>query len=200
MRKIVLLCGLVLGLSLSAMAQDQPRFEVFGGYTYVRLSIPVSGASNITSNLNGGGGGAALYLNRWLGAVGDFSGYKIGTLKQGSTSLDVSGNAFTYLFGPRIRFGSGGLHPFGQVLFGGAHRGDITCSTSDPTCFNATGGTGAVSSSDSVFAMTAGGGVDVPVGRHFAVRGQVEYLLTKFKDGVNDRQNNVRIFAGIVIH
>ncbi len=40
MRKIVLLCGLLLALSLPAMAQDLPRFDVFGGYSYVHVSIP----------------------------------------------------------------------------------------------------------------------------------------------------------------
>jgi opacity protein-like surface antigen len=197
MRKIVLLCGLLLALSLPAMAQDQPRFDLFGGYSYVRVSIPTSGTSgNITSNLNGGSGAAAFYLNRWLGVVGDFGGYKLGTLKQGSQSLDVSGSVFTYLFGPRIRFGAEAFTPFAQVLFGGAHIGDVTCSTTTTGCPTS----GVVITSQNAFGMTAGGGVDVKVARHFSIRGQAEYLMTKFTDGVNDRQNNVRISAGIVIH
>jgi hypothetical protein len=48
--------------------------------------------------------------------------------------------------------------------------------------------------------MTAGGGVDVGVSKHFAIRpAQAEYLLTKFADGNNDRQNNFRFGAGIVL-
>jgi hypothetical protein len=49
------------------------------------------------------------------------------------------------------------------------------------------------------FATAAGGGIDVRVSRHFAVRPvQAEYFLTKFRDGANNRQNNFRYSAGIV--
>jgi hypothetical protein len=179
------------------MAQDLPRFDVFGGYSYVHVSIPTSGTSgNITSNLNGGSGSVAFYPSRLWGVVGDFGGYKFSSLKQGSSSLDVSGSVVSYLFGPRIRFGAKAFTPFAQVLFGGAHTGDVTCSTSVPGCPSS----GKFTSSENVFAMTAGGGVDVKVARHFSIRGQAEYFMTKFTDGVNDRQNNVRVSAGIVIH
>lgn len=204
MRKIVLLCGLLLALSLPAMAQDLPRFDVFGGYSYVHFSIGSSGG-NITSNLNGGSGAAAFYPTNHLGIVADFGGYKISTLKQGSTSLAVSGTTISYLFGPRLRYGTGAVTPFAQVLFGGAHNGNITtnvaavCAPAAAPC--------TITNSDNAFAMTAGGGVDVKVARHFSIRGQAEYLMTRFKQGgggggtpTRGTQNNARISAGIVIH
>jgi hypothetical protein len=50
------------------------------------------------------------------------------------------------------------------------------------------------------FAMTAGGGVDIKVSRHVSVRPiQVEYFMTKIPDGLNNRQDNLRIGAGIVL-
>jgi hypothetical protein len=53
--------------------------------------------------------------------------------------------------------------------------------------------------SETAFAMTAGGGIDVTVSRHLAVRPvQAEYFLTKFPDGADNRQNNFRYSAGIV--
>ncbi len=204
MRKIVLLCGLLLALSLPAMAQDLPRFDVFGGYSYVHFSIGSSGC-NITSTLNGGSGAAAFYPSTHFGVVADFGGYKISTLKQGSTSLAVSGTTISYLFGPRVRYGAGAVTPFAQVLFGGAHNGDITtnvaaaCAPAAAPC--------TLTKSDNSFAMTAGGGVDVKVARHFSIRGQAEYLMTRFKQGgggggtaTPGTQNNARISAGIVIH
>ena len=202
MRKLVWLCGLFLALAVPAMGQDPPKFDVFGGYSFVHFSINGGAGGQITSNLNGGSGSAAFYPNNWLGLVADFGGYKFSTLHQGGTNLGVSGTALTYLFGPRVRFGSGGATPFAQVLFGGAHNGDITCPTGNATCAGATGGTGMVTKSDNAFALTAGGGVDFKIARHFAIRGQAEYLMTRFKQGGGGTgtQNNARISAGIVIH
>lgn len=52
----------------------------------------------------------------------------------------------------------------------------------------------------SAFAMTAGGGIDVGVARHIAIRPlQAEYFLTTAPDGNNDRQNNFRYSAGVVL-
>lgn len=205
MRKVVLLCGALLGLSLSLMAQDLPRFDVFAGYSYIHFSIQDGSSGNITSNLNGGNGAVAFYPGKSLGIVADFGGYKISTLKQGSTSLDVSGTTISYLFGPRFRFGGGAVTPFVQVLFGGAHNGDITTNVAA-----ACGGTPpcTIIKSENAFAMTAGGGVDIKVARHFSIRGQAEYLMTRFKQGggggtgmgTTGTQSNVRISTGIVLH
>ncbi len=203
MRKIVWLCGVILLLSVPAMAQDEPKFDLFGGYSYVHANFgtPSSGGGAITANLNGGSGAVAFYPSKHFGFVGDFGGYKLGTLKQGSASADVSGSVFTYLFGPRIRFGGEKATPFAQVLFGGAHIGDVTdttgvlCGTAGCTAIN----------SENAFAMTLGGGLDINVSHHFGIRGQAEYLMTRFTDinsttGAKATQNNARISVGIVIH
>jgi outer membrane immunogenic protein len=48
------------------------------------------------------------------------------------------------------------------------------------------------------FAMTAGGGIDFTVSKHFSLRPlQTEYLMTKIPDGLNNRQNNFRYSTGI---
>jgi len=47
--------------------------------------------------------------------------------------------------------------------------------------------------------MTAGGGIDVKLSKHFSIRPvQAEYFLTKIPDGLNNPQNNFRFSAGIV--
>jgi hypothetical protein len=47
--------------------------------------------------------------------------------------------------------------------------------------------------------MALGGGLDWNATPHIGVRLiQAEYLLTKFNDGANNRQNNVRVSAGVV--
>jgi hypothetical protein len=92
------------------------------------------------------------------------------------------------LFGPRIVLGqSSRITPFAQVLLGG---GRLNASS------------GSVNAGENGFAMAVGGGLDVPVHRHFAVRiVQAEYLMTRFDrvTGASATQNNVRISAGVVI-
>jgi hypothetical protein len=49
------------------------------------------------------------------------------------------------------------------------------------------------------FATRIGGGVDVPVNSHFAVRIlQIDYYFTKAANSSNDHQNNLLVGAGIV--
>ena len=46
--------------------------------------------------------------------------------------------------------------------------------------------------------MTAGGGIDVKLSKHFSIRPvQAEYFLTKIPDGLDNPQNNFRFSAGI---
>jgi opacity protein-like surface antigen len=169
MRKCVILACLALLMTGSAMAQNAPKAEIAGTYTYVRFN-PGQGASGV--NCHGGGGSVTGNLNNWFGVVGDFSGCKVTGVSGGSAS------AFTYLFGPKIAYRSNSAFtPYVQTLFGGAR---------------ATSG----SFSDNSFAMTLGGGVDVKVSEHVAIRLiQTEYLMTRLGSMT---QNNVRIETGVV--
>jgi hypothetical protein len=48
--------------------------------------------------------------------------------------------------------------------------------------------------------MTAGGGIDFKVSKHVSVRPvQAEYLMTRLPNGLNNRENNLRIGAGITL-
>ncbi len=48
--------------------------------------------------------------------------------------------------------------------------------------------------------MTAGGGIDFKASKRISVRvAQAEYFMTKLPDGLNNRQNNLRIGAGVVL-
>lgn len=54
--------------------------------------------------------------------------------------------------------------------------------------------------SDSAFAWEAGGGVDVNVSKHFAVRlGEFDYEQTRLFGG-NPNQNNYKFKAGVLFH
>ena len=179
MRRLLILCGFMLFVAGSALAQDQPKGEVAGNYTYIHLDT--GGGGNL--DCHGGGGSVAGNLNHYFGVVGEFSGCKVTGLPSGS---GVTANAFSYLFGPRLTYRSGGrFEPFGEALFGGAR-----------TSFSGGGAT----ITDNAFAMAIGGGVDYKMTRNVAIRlGQFDYLYTKFDNGPGyTHQNNFRIQAGVV--
>ncbi len=172
MRKWMLLVGvLMLGFCVSAMAQETPKAEIFGGYSYTR---------DVTDdqNFQGGTGSIAFNANNWLGLVGDFAGYKATGLPSG-----VSANLFTYTFGPRLSYRKNEkATPFAHVLFGGARASASV--------------TGLGSASRNAFAMAFGGGFDVKASPQLAIRLiQADYALTRFS---STTQNNIRISAGIV--
>jgi hypothetical protein len=177
---VVLLLTLA-AIALPANAQNETsKLEVYGGYDYVRFNINanIAGvAPSASYNANGGGSQLEYNTNNWLGLVGDLDGYYVA---KGSTAL---AGAFSYLFGPRFNLRRSKVTPFAQVLFGG---------------LTATSGIGN-SGVTSAFAMTAGGGLDCKLSKLISIRPvQAEYYLTKFPDGLNNRQNNFRFSSGVV--
>ena len=182
--------------------QHTPKVEWFLGYSFWR-AMPTA-TSNRMGYLHGGSTSVAYNFNRYLGLVADFGGYDNNKLTllspSGDQTFDADGSAYTYLFGPRLSYR---MHerftPFVQALFGAAHASSVTIS-----------GCGAGANctplgSENAFAMTAGGGLDITLHRHIALRlFQAEYLMTRFKDssvlaGQTGRQNNVRLSTGIVL-
>jgi opacity protein-like surface antigen len=176
----VLILLAVFGIALPAEAQDETsKLEAYGGYDYVRFNISanVPGFPPSSSyNASGGGGQLEYNPNNWLGAVGDLDGY-------GVTKGALLAGAFSYMFGPRVNLRRAKITPFTQVLFGGIVA---TSGIGHPGTTNA-------------FAMAAGGGLDFNVSKHISVRPmQAEYFMTKFADGLNNRQNNFRFSTGVV--
>ena len=180
-----------------------PAVELFGGYSYVRfnvnpmitvtsggLSTTVGGKENF--NLQGGTASIAGNVNRWFGLVGDFGGYKVSDLPSGT-----SANMYTFLFGPKFSHRGERWTPFLQFLFGAAHLKAETSSVVALSPSNAffSGST----FHQNAFATALGGGVDLKLSKHVAWRlFQAEYLLTKFNDGNDNQQNNLRAATGLV--
>ena len=180
--KLKLLVSLLTVLSLfgaTAHAQDTPKFDIFAGYSYLRLNPSTAGVSSF--NLNGGGASIAYNAKSWLSGVADFGGYNNGNI----LNTGINGTLSTYLFGPRVSYRHfGRITPFGEVLFGVAH------ATSAGT-----------SGSDNAFAMTLGGGLDYKWSDRFAIRPvKLDYLMTRFSETgtSNQTQNNLRVSTGIV--
>jgi opacity protein-like surface antigen len=192
MKRLALLCGALLLFAGIASAQDTPKLEAFGGYSYLRVS---PGDDSGSFNFNGGSGSLAYNFTPMLGVVGDFGGYH--------WSQDGGdGTAVTYMFGPKVALRHGPITPFAQALFGGAHGSGEFFNICDGATIHRQGDGGCEGSiSQNAFAMAIGGGVDWNATSHIGIRLiQAEYLFTKFNEGVDfpDHQNNLRISTGVV--
>jgi outer membrane protein OmpA-like peptidoglycan-associated protein len=177
-----------------------PKFELFLGYSYLR-AVPAPATGNRLVWMNGGSTSLAYNLNRYLGIVGDFGAYTNSEMRfqggyVGTVDVDNANvGAFSYLFGPRLSFRNyGRVTPFVQALFGGMHGNEVTLANCTFSC--------TLLPSEDTFAWTAGGGLDIRVRRHIAIRPiQAEYLMTRFQDystGLTASQNDMRLSAGIV--
>jgi len=163
----------------AAKAQDDAsKLELYGGYSYIRFNIHSLDNGQPAFNIyngNGGTGQVTYNLTNWLGLVGDAGGFW-------ATHGSAYGAAIPYLAGPRLNLRRRWFTPFAQVLLGGV----VTSSGIETSGWQ------------SHFAMTAGGGVDLKLSKHFAIRPlQAEYFLTKIPDGLNNRQNNFQFSTGI---
>ena len=134
-------------LVFATPSRAQSSVDASVGYSYFRLG----GSGGI--NQNGISGSVDYKPIPYLGIVGDFGGYHA---SPGGISL----NTYTFLFGPRvILHNPTKVTPFVQFLAGGAHL---------------TVGSGGGSSNN--FAYSVGGGVDVAVLPHLALRPQLDYV------------------------
>ena len=159
---------LSFALFLFAVPSRAQSVDASVSYSYFRLS----GSGGI--NQNGISGSIAYNPNRWLGLVGDFGGYH-------ASPGGVSFNTYTYLVGPRLSLRNPTkVTPFAQVLFGGARL---------------TAGSGGGSSNH--FAYSFGGGVDIGLLPHLALRPQLDYVGLR-----NSGQtiNCTRASLGFVVH
>jgi peptidoglycan-associated lipoprotein len=181
---LLLAAAFTVMVSQGALAQSGPGIDVGLDYNYVRSNAPAGGCGCFT--LNGGGGWVSFNFGRSLGVVGEIASQTASNIS--STGADLTLTSF--LAGPRYTWGHiHHLSPFAQVLLGGAHAGGSLAP-----------GNSGLAGSANAFAMTAGGGLDIGLTRHIAVRAfEADYYLTRFDNGVNDHQNNLRIAAGVVI-
>jgi hypothetical protein len=119
-------------------------------------------------NLHGGSLSLAGNVNHWFGIVGDYGLYHAQPSGFGGI------NFHSFMVGPRFSYRSSSrVTPFAQVLVGGFHG------------LSTTG-----------FAWSAGGGLDVRVSEHVAIRPvQVEYMMLRAQ---GENLNCARVSAGIV--
>jgi cytochrome oxidase assembly protein ShyY1 len=176
---------------------ESPKATIFGGYSYLR---------NNSNGFNGWTGQGTYNFTRNFGLTADFAGnYR--TLDSATIlgfGASTNQHMYTYMFGPTATAYFGKSSIFAHALFGQAHS-SLGAGVSIPII----GGISTGVRSANAFAMAFGGGLDIGVSKHFAIRAaQVDYLQTRFSptdalttglsSSVNDRQNSLRYQAGIV--
>jgi hypothetical protein len=134
-------------------------------------------------------------FNQHLALVGDFGGYRAG----GLSGSGFDNNLANFQFGPRVWFRKHQkVNPYVQALFGGAW---IDEHPDGPTAVPLRNAALALNGSDAAFAMLAGGGVDIRLARHVALKAvEADYFLTRLPSpvyGPEHMQNNVRLSAGV---
>jgi len=203
---LLLAGGIFLAMPISALAQSENEFsrvELSAGYSFLRESFNTGplflGPGSQGANFNGGSGQVTVNVNDWFGVAADFGGYHTNstltsyfpgrptssTTTASFATATINTDIVSYMFGPKIAYSRGGkFRPFGEILFGGARIGK------SPYLFGR---------SYNAFSMAVGGGLDYVLSEPVALRlGEVDYLMTTFRDFVNDRQDNLRVSAGIV--
>ena len=204
----MLFVAMALALSASAVAQDPPKIEITGDYSYFRYNPSLPALQN--RNLNGGGFDASFFLRPAIAFKADLQFYggttftttfgalntNAGFIPAGTYS--ANGTLKTYLFGPMVKARFHKFEPFGEVLFGVAHV-DAYANLSKVIAATPTA-TLHVQGNQNPFTLAAGGGVDLPVGKRFAIRiAEVDYVLTRLTNVLTstNNQNNFRYIAGV---
>ena len=136
--------------------------------------------------MNGGSGWIGFNFTHSVGIVGEIASQHASNISGTGVGLTLT----SFLAGPRYTWNRAGrFAPFAQTLIGGVHAGGELAP-----------GSSGLTGSANAFAMTAGGGLDIGLTRHIALRAlEADYYLTRFDNGVNDHQNNLRIAAGVIL-
>jgi opacity protein-like surface antigen len=103
MKKLLAVLVLLGLCCIPALAQDNPKFEVFGGYSRI---VGDDGANGFSASVE-------ARIRGPLGVVGEFGYFDMATEGR-----------YSFLAGPRISYRKDKLYrPFGHVLLGGVNGG-----------------------------------------------------------------------------
>jgi hypothetical protein len=176
------LCGQAPPSRISDGADSPARLEVTLAYSTVRSDTIPGGCACFW--MQGGKAEFRAALSSRIGFVGELAGHHASNINSAQEGIGL----LSYLFGPRFCWQIHRFTPFAQVLVGGVHGFDATF----PSRNNST-------IVPDAFAMAAGGGINIDLSRHLAIRPfQADYLLTMLPNTASNRQNSLRVGAGIV--
>jgi len=147
-------------------AQEYPKSEIYGTYSGLLADIDVSHATITGHGLDGYGLGFQYNLAKYFGLVAEFtSNSSSGPIRdqQGTIVLMLDTRVNVLLFGPRLAYRTKRVTAFAHYLIGTANR--------------KLGYDNVPSVTNTELAMGVGGGLDVNITKHFAIRAaQFDYV------------------------
>jgi len=164
-------------------AQIPTKGNVFFGYSYDHTPI----SSGDSGSLNGWDFALEGKVAPWVGLVVDVDGHygsrDYPVVCNGTCPGPLNANIaeHNFIFGPRVSVQVQRFRPFAEFLIGGAH---VSRSSG-------------ISDSNTSFADAVGGGLDYRVAGPFALRGQLDWVNTRF---YGQGQNGVRLNLGVAFH
>jgi outer membrane immunogenic protein len=162
-------------------ASGPARLEVTLSYSTLRSDAIPGGCACFW--MQGGKAEFRAAFSRHVGLVGEIAGTHANSINTAHEEISL----VSYLFGPRVFWHVHRFTPFAQGLIGGVHGFDAIFPSSNN------------STVPDAFALAAGGGMNIDLSRRLALRPfQADYLLTDLPNTAANRQNSLRLGAGIV--
>ena len=172
----------LFGQNIPAAASGPAPLEVTLGYSALRSDTIPGGCGCFW--MQGGKAEFRAAFSSRIGFAGELAGHHAGNINSAQEGIGL----LSYLFGPRFSWKIHRYTPFVQVLAGGVHGFDAIFPNSDHSTIV-----------PDAFAMSAGGGMNIDLSRHLALRPlQADYFLTSFPNASANRQNSLRVGAGII--
>jgi hypothetical protein len=219
MRLRAILFSAILCLPMLSFAQQETnqvatRGNIYAGYSLLHANNDLGSSigSNIGgfnlggNNLNGWEGQGTFNFTPHFGVTADFSGnsQQLAGVSFLGFSAGTRQHMYNMLFGPTVTGYFGKSSVFGHALFGVAHS-SLNAGVGVPIV----GGISAPLDSANAFAMAFGGGVDIGLTRHFAIRAaQVDFIRTNFNSldalgsgfasSTSNNQNSFRYSGGVI--
>ena len=208
MKRFLAVITVALSCALIAAAEDVPRFQTFLGYEFTRFNPDSTLNLYPSFNANGGSGqfiynfrgGIGVAFDAGAVAKGELQGYNIDT----TVAHVMAGPRYTHRFGRWM--------PYAEVLFGGTFASASAPITvpagtfAAPLPFTAVNPiTNPISTrinvSNNGFGMMAGGGLDIKLAKHIALRAfSFDYYLARLPNmltGNDQNKNNWRATGGV---
>jgi hypothetical protein len=210
LRTALQFAAIILLGTLTWAQEEAPKAELSFDYSWARINP----TANYTKwhAINGGGGAIKYNIGQYFGIKADLQGYNSNTTTftipvtptfPHGVNGSVSGNLFTYLFGPEVKMRHEHFQPYANALFGGAYT-NLYATAFQTICAPATGNCVGVSGTPAhnAFALSTGVGLDIPVNRRVQIKpGEFDYLYTDFKSPFSSAgQNNFVYKGGLVIN
>ena len=207
MKRITLLCVIVLSAFATSFAQNDKKPEFFAGYSFETVDTGVTSTDlNTTTTLdnrfktNGLNLAGTGYFTKRFGITGDFSAnFNTRSDLFGTTSGQTKFSLYNFTGGPQVRFPSSSrLTPFVHGLAGISRRSFTETIASVASTFT---------DNKTSFTLNLGGGVDYKLNDRFAWRiFQADYnpifLRARAVNTIpipNHTLNGFRFSTGIVI-